>query len=142
MDDPKDTPKEVRDLVKEMDKALGDIRQERGITLEEAANRIDAVIAQFQALAASLDDKRANDTAEKGGTPTVTSTPGGTVTPTGTPTTPTPGATSVPATVVPAGTTPTPSAPPVSPTATPASAPHCLPLNQPLARDAIVVFLR
>jgi len=79
VDDPKQTPKDVRDLVKEMDKTLSEISKEKGITLDEAANRIDAVIAQFQELAASLDNKRAADTADNGGTPTVRGTPGGAV---------------------------------------------------------------
>lgn len=116
VDDPTQTPPEITDLLREMDRTLREIGTEQGITVREAEARINAVIAQFKELAASLNDQRQEDTRSTGpGTPTV----GPGATPTGGTAT-----TTVTATIV-ATTTPAPTSPsPVpTPTATPTASP-------------------
>jgi hypothetical protein len=107
VDDPQQTPQEVSDLLREMDRTLNEISQDKGISLSEAESRIDAVIAQFRQLATSLNDQRSEDT--KSGDP---------ATPTGVPGTRTPAGTQ---TVVPTGTAAS------SPSATVVTSPTALP---------------
>lgn len=132
VDDPQQTPQEVSDLLREMDRTLNEISQDKGISLSEAESRIDAVLAQFRQLATSLNDQR-NEDAKSGdpGTPTGvpgTRTPAGTqtVAPTGT-AAPSPNATvpaALPATMTPAATaTPMPTAVPTPSATVPATAP-------------------
>jgi putative peptide zinc metalloprotease protein len=110
VDDPNQVPPDVADLLKEMDRTLNDISHTQGITVTEAESQINAVIAQFSTLAASLDDQRQEDTRDN--------SPGTPVLPTAAPDT-TPAPTS-PASPTPSGAPQTPSAPPatVTPTAT------------------------
>jgi hypothetical protein len=131
VDDPQNTPKEVSDLLNEMDRTLREIANDKGISLAEAEGRINAVIAQFRDLAASLNDQRQADTADNGsgtpgpaGTPTTTGTPQatGTVAPTSTATPGTPSASPSPT----AGSTPTPS-PAITPAATATPTPSASP---------------
>jgi hypothetical protein len=119
VDDPNSTPREISDLLNEMDRTLREIANDKGISLADAEARINAVIAQFKDLATSLNDQRQADTADNGsatpnpaGTPTTTSTPQ----PTGT-TTPT--------------TTVTPGTSPASPSPAPASTPAPSPAAAP-----------
>lgn len=102
VDNPNEVPGEVQDLIKEMNKTLQEIASDKNLTLPEAESRINAVIAQFQNLTASLNNKRDEDEQDNGKpTPTpapsatVTTTPTGTATPTAT-TTPRPTASPVP----------------------------------------------
>lgn len=124
VDDPKETPKEISDLLKEMDQTLNEISRDKNITLPEAEARINAVIAQFKDLATSLNDQREDDTRSNDrGTPTsgpnVTPTSGPTASPaTGTaqpPPTATAGAAPSP---TPLPATATPPTPTITPTAT------------------------
>jgi hypothetical protein len=131
VDDPQQTPQEVSDLLREMDRTLNEISQDKGISLSEAESRIDAVIAQFRQLATSLNDQRSEDT--KSGDPATpvgvpgTRTPAGTqtVAPTGT-AAPSPNATvpaALPATTTPAATaTPMPTPVPTPSATAPATA--------------------
>jgi hypothetical protein len=73
VDDPKATPKDVRDLVKEMDRELRAISNDRSIDVLDAANRLDAVIARYHALTAWLVRQR--ETAEEATTPDASSAP-------------------------------------------------------------------
>jgi len=121
----------VSDLLREMDRTLNEISQDKGISLSEAESRIDAVIAQFRQLATSLNDQRSEDT--KSGDPATpvgvpgTRTPAGTqtVAPTGT-AAPSPNATvpaALPATTTPAATaTPMPTPVPTPSATAPATA--------------------
>ena len=68
VDDPTETPREVDELIREMEHELRKIDNERGITLRDAESRVNAVIARFRELAESLDDKR--DEAVDGDVPT------------------------------------------------------------------------
>lgn len=88
VDDPKEEPEDVKDLIREMDRTLNELAAgDKQLTLAEAETRINAVIGQFRLLAASLDDRRNEDDRDTGkGSPT----PQGAVTPSVTPaTTPT-----------------------------------------------------
>jgi putative peptide zinc metalloprotease protein len=62
VDDPKQTPREVRDLVRAMDAELRAIARDP-VSLADAIDRINAVIGRFVALAESLDDQRDEATA-------------------------------------------------------------------------------
>lgn len=89
VDNPNQEPEEVRDLIKEMNKTLQEISSDKSLTLPQAESRINAVIAQFQNLTASLSNQRDEDDKDDGKpTPTpsttVTTTPTGTATPTST----------------------------------------------------------
>jgi hypothetical protein len=57
VDDPMQTPKDVRDLARDMDAELRTISRESA-TLAEAIDGINGVIAEYATLAASLDDRR------------------------------------------------------------------------------------
>jgi hypothetical protein len=113
VDDPRDVPREVRELIREMDRELREIHSDRRIGLREADERINAVIAQFTALAESLDEQRAEDVQDAGtpgptpATPTVTP---GTMTPAATAAPPTAGPTPSAEPTLPAGATPLPTA--------------------------------
>jgi hypothetical protein len=63
VDDPMQTPKDVRDLVKQLDGELGDIARHPS-TLADAIERVNAVIEEYAALAASLDERRDEATAD------------------------------------------------------------------------------
>jgi hypothetical protein len=139
VDAPQTTPQEVAELMREMDRELQAIATAKGITIQEAAARLDAVIGRFRALATSLDDRRSVDERDDpagspspGVSPTVSGTPapGGAATPTDAPvaTPPTPGP--APASTATAGPDPSPAVtssptPAVTPTppATPTPAP-------------------
>ena len=71
VDDLKQTPKEVDDLFKALDRELRDINQS-ATTAQEANQRINGVIAQFKGLAQYLRDASQETTA--GGTPTPSAT--------------------------------------------------------------------
>lgn len=73
VDDPKETPKDVRDLVKEMDRELRAISNDNSIDVMEAATRLDAVIARYSTLTASLVQER--DTAQEATSPDASSAP-------------------------------------------------------------------
>jgi hypothetical protein len=73
VDDPKATPKEVRDLVKDMDRELRAISNDESINVIEAANRLDAVIARYVTLTADLVRQR--DTAQEETSPDASSAP-------------------------------------------------------------------
>jgi putative peptide zinc metalloprotease protein len=73
VDDPKDTPKDVRDLVKEMDRELRAISNDQSIDVIQAATRLDAVIARYETLKASLIRQRAE--AQEETTPDLASAP-------------------------------------------------------------------
>jgi len=57
VEDPMQTPKDVRELSREMDAELRTISRQSA-TLAEAIDRINGVIADYASLAASLDDRR------------------------------------------------------------------------------------
>ena len=73
VDDPKATPKDVSDLVKDMDRELRAISNDRSIDLLEAATRLDAVIARYETLKASLIRQR--DEAREDTSPDASSAP-------------------------------------------------------------------
>jgi hypothetical protein len=58
VDDPTSTPPEFAGLVQRMNEQLRVLQTDPGLTLDQAVARIDAVLAQFQDLATSLDDQR------------------------------------------------------------------------------------
>jgi hypothetical protein len=64
VEDLREVPPEVRQLVNALQRELNEIQTERGITLEEAESRINAVIGSFTTLANSLWQERAVTTAE------------------------------------------------------------------------------
>ena len=57
VDDPNDVPRNVRDLLNDMEKEIRDVGQDRNIGAGDANDRINAVIDQFKELAASLNDQ-------------------------------------------------------------------------------------
>jgi hypothetical protein len=57
VDDPSIVPDNVSRLMNDMEREIRAIGRERGITANEANARVDAVIAQFQDLAAGLQDQ-------------------------------------------------------------------------------------
>jgi hypothetical protein len=73
VDDPKETPKDVRDLVKDMDRELRAISNDRSIDVLDAAKRLDAVIARYQRLKAYLVKQQ--ETAQEETTPDASSAP-------------------------------------------------------------------
>lgn len=56
--DLQDVPRSVDRLVRDMDREMTAIEREQGLTLDQAESRINALIAGFGELAASLDIKR------------------------------------------------------------------------------------
>jgi hypothetical protein len=70
VDDPTQVPPDVGRLVKEMDRELRALHSDRSVTLQEATQRIDAIIAQFTTLAESLRQQRVErtDTTSPGAT--------------------------------------------------------------------------
>lgn len=84
VDDPKQEPEDVKDLLREMDQTLNEISRDKGITAAQAEQRINAVIDQFRTLSSSLYDRRDEDDGDNGKptpspVPTLTPTPTGTV---------------------------------------------------------------
>lgn len=61
VDDPRQTPPEVTALIRRMDRELRSISSSRGITLEQAEARINAVINEFRQLGDRLNDERDED---------------------------------------------------------------------------------
>lgn len=125
VDNPKEEPEDVRDLLREMDKTLNEISHDKGITADQAEQRINAVIDQFRALSASLYDQRDEDDGDHGRptpspVPTLTPTTTGTVPANPTPTTGGSGAPSRTPNPGPSGTsTPAPTTPAPTPSGTP-----------------------
>jgi putative peptide zinc metalloprotease protein len=62
VDDPKEVPKDVDRLIREMDRELREVSKDKNASLEDVVTRINAVIDQFRTLAADLDDKRDEET--------------------------------------------------------------------------------
>ena len=127
VDDPNQVPPDVADLLKEMDRTLNDISHTQGITITEAESQINAVIARFSTLAASLYDQRQEDTRDNtpgppalpAATPASTTTPAGDLTPTSAPQTPTAPPPAAAPTATPTTTaTLAPTSPPAHPTPT------------------------
>ena len=58
VEDPTETPREVEELIRQMEHTLRKIDNQRGISLRDAEAQVNAVIAQFRELAETLDDKR------------------------------------------------------------------------------------
>lgn len=115
VDDPKEEPEDVKGLLREMDKTLNEISRDKRLTADQAEQRINAVIAQFQTLSTSLYDRRDEDDGDNG---KPTPSPVATLTPTPSPSAPIrPTSTLVPS----SGSTPTPArnAPTTSPTNAP-----------------------
>ncbi len=79
VDDPKQVPDEVTQLIKELDQELNAIHQDKGISLADAEARINAVISRFASLAASLKETRAEE--RSASSPDVTPIPETTATP-------------------------------------------------------------
>jgi putative peptide zinc metalloprotease protein len=99
VDDPRETPPEVEQLIREMDKELRRAARERD-DLATAVAGIDAVLARFTTLVASLDDVRDEATEEMtpgavDETPPPSATPSASATPDASPS-PTPTATPAP----------------------------------------------
>lgn len=69
VDDPTNVPNEVRQLIQAMEHELRKIDNEHGVTIQEAEERVNAVIAQFRELAESLDDERDEATETDSPTP-------------------------------------------------------------------------
>jgi putative peptide zinc metalloprotease protein len=63
VEDPMQTPKDVRDLVKQLDVELRDISRHPS-TLADAIDRVNVVIERYAALAANLDERRDEATAD------------------------------------------------------------------------------
>lgn len=110
VDDPTQVPDDVRNLIKELDRQLNDIRKTDGITAAEADERVNAVIAQFRSLAEGLRDSR--DAATEETSPDATPEPGdepdATATPDGATATPSADSTVASPTAPPTTGTPTP----------------------------------
>lgn len=125
VDNPTEEPEDVKDLLREMDKTLNEISREKGLTADQAEQRINAVIDQFRSLSSSLYDQRNEDDGDNGKptpspVPTLTPTPTGTVPANPTATTGAPGAPSPTPNPGPATTsTPTPTKPTPAATGTP-----------------------
>ena len=64
VDDPDEVPERVSDMVETMNAELRGIQLTRGISIAEANARIDAVVAQFNDLAASLNEQRQDTDAD------------------------------------------------------------------------------
>lgn len=62
VDDPNQVPEDVDRLIKQMNRELKAVAKDKDATLQDVANRVDAVIAQFQELATSLNDERDEST--------------------------------------------------------------------------------
>lgn len=58
VDDPTQTPPRVQQLVARMNQELNAIQADQSVTLPEAEARVNAVVAEFQDLAFSLNDQR------------------------------------------------------------------------------------
>jgi hypothetical protein len=58
VDDPTSTPPEIGRLAQAMNEQLRAVQTDRSLTLDQAVAQIEAVLAQFEDLAASLDDQR------------------------------------------------------------------------------------
>jgi len=99
VDDPDETPAEVAELIRQMDRELQQIHVNKSMSMAEAEARIDDVIARFATLAANLNQKRAATTESTNVTPTPVGTPEPTLLPVGSPTSgePTETPTTVPA---------------------------------------------
>ncbi len=67
VEDPTETPERVRELIAAMDRELSSMQGDPALTLADAEARVDAVVAQFQDLASSLNQQR--DEAEDETTP-------------------------------------------------------------------------
>lgn len=117
VDDPNHVPEDVEDLLEELDEELRSIQKEKGLSIEEIDQRINAVIEQFRALAESLRESR--DESLDDTTPGATPVPDdGTPTPDGSPT---PTTSSTPASVTPSPSA-SPTAVPTEPSGTPSPA--------------------
>lgn len=66
VDNPKEEPEDVRELLRERDKTLNEISHDKSITAVQAEQRINAVIAQFRTLSTSLYDRRDGDDRDDG----------------------------------------------------------------------------
>lgn len=62
VDDPKQVPPEVSDLIRSMDRELQALHSDKSVTLSEAADRIDSVVNRFIQFAESLNAQRAETT--------------------------------------------------------------------------------
>lgn len=63
VDDPREVPRDVRALIREMERELKTIARDETISYDEALERIDAVVTDFSGLADSLKDDRDEATA-------------------------------------------------------------------------------
>lgn len=77
VDDPRNVPKEVEDLVREMDRELREIGKDRDASLSDVVARINDVISRFETLAESLNDERDETSAQTSPTPTPAASPPG-----------------------------------------------------------------
>jgi hypothetical protein len=77
VDDPNDVPRNVRDLLSDMEKEIRDVGRHRNIGAGEADIRINAVIDRFKELAVSLNDQAdlTEDTTSPDIAPTPSSSP-------------------------------------------------------------------
>ena len=119
VDDPMETPREVRALARAMDSELRRISR-TAQTLEEAIARIDSVVADFRVLAESLRQTRDIDTTPTSADATQTSEPSQTIT-----ASPEPAASASPE------ATPDASQPSDSPIPSPSLSPTSLPSDSP-----------
>jgi hypothetical protein len=87
VDDLNDTPRDVDDLIREMDQELNAIHDGQGMTTDQIEAQIIDVLNRFTALASTFDKKRAASTAQNDPTLTLTPTTTATVTTTTTTTT-------------------------------------------------------
>jgi putative peptide zinc metalloprotease protein len=83
VDNPTQPPAEVSDLLREMERELKAIGQTKGISVQEAEQRVNAVLAQFRSLGDELIDMRTVETAST--TPGATSDPDALPVPDGSP---------------------------------------------------------
>lgn len=122
VDDPHQVPPRLDKLLKDMEKEINSLKANKGVTVTEAANRIDAVIAQFNDLAANLNKQQQES--EQSDDPGVTPLPESTPEPSVTPGPNTPGA-SVSPDATPTGTSLTndPGTSPAPDNSTPSTAP-------------------
>jgi hypothetical protein len=75
--DPNEVPPRAREMVNQMNHELNGIASDQGMTMPAAEQQVNAVIAKFQDLAASLNDQRqeTRDTDSPGAQPLPTSLP-------------------------------------------------------------------
>lgn len=64
VDDPREVPKEVDELIRTMDRELREIGKDRDASLSDVITRVNDVIGRFQTLAESLNDERAETNEE------------------------------------------------------------------------------